>query len=101
MIKLLLLHDKTCTKVSILRRCKYFADERWHEGGAGGKSNLIFETNEKSDMLVSTNHCKKYKIQVTRLWGDENIKTAVVHPAAAAEGCEVELTKPSSLPQWL
>ena len=39
------------------------------------------------------------KIQVTRLWGDEIIKTAVVHPAAAAEGCEVELTKSSSLPQ--
>ena len=27
--------------------------------------------------------------QVTKLWGDENISTAVVHPVAAAEGCEV------------
>ena len=26
--------------------------------------------------------------QVTKLWGDENISTAVVHPVAAAEGCE-------------
>ena len=27
--------------------------------------------------------------QVTKLWGDKNISTAVVHPVAAAEGCEV------------
>ena len=27
--------------------------------------------------------------QVTKLWGDKNISTAVVHPLAAAEGCEV------------
>ena len=26
--------------------------------------------------------------QVTKLWGDKNISTAVVHPVAAAEGCE-------------
>jgi len=31
----------------------------------------------------------RVELEVTRLWGDEIIKTAVVHPAAAAEGCEV------------
>ena len=48
---------------------------------------------------VARNKIPNTEIQVTRLWGDEIIKTAVVHPAAAAEGCEVELTKSSSLPQ--
>ena len=38
---------------------------------------------------VARNKIPNTEIQVTRLWGDEIIKTAVVHPAAAAEGCEV------------
>jgi len=31
----------------------------------------------------------RVEVEVTKLWGDENIATAVVHPVAAAEGCEV------------
>ena len=37
----------------------------------------------------STYHSIISTAQVTKLWGDENISTAVVHPVAAAEGCEV------------
>ena len=35
--------------------------------------------------------------QVTKLWGDKNISTAVVHPVAAAEGCEVREKKLSRI----
>ena len=33
----------------------------------------------------------RVEVEVTKLWGDDDIVTAVVHPAAAAEGCEVEI----------
>ena len=34
----------------------------------------------------------RVEVEVTKLWGDEKgITTAVVHPTAAAEGCEVEI----------
>ena len=33
----------------------------------------------------------RVEVEVTKLWGDGDIVTAVVHPAAAAEGCEVEI----------
>ena len=33
----------------------------------------------------------RVEVEVTKLWGDDDIATAVVHPAAAAEGCEVEI----------
>ena len=32
----------------------------------------------------------RVEVEVTKLWDDGHIVTAVVHPAAAAEGCEVE-----------
>ena len=33
----------------------------------------------------------RVEVEVTKLWGEEDIVTAVVHPAKAAEGCEVEI----------
>ena len=32
----------------------------------------------------------RVEVEVTKLWADGDIVSAVVHPAAAAEGCEVE-----------
>ena len=32
----------------------------------------------------------RVEVEVTRLWGEEGITTAVVHPTTIAEGCEVE-----------
>ena len=33
----------------------------------------------------------RVEVEVTRLWGEEEINTAVVHPSTAAEGCEVKI----------
>ena len=33
----------------------------------------------------------RVEVEVTKLWGEEDIVTAVVHPTTAAEGCEVEI----------
>ena len=33
----------------------------------------------------------RVEVEVTRLWGEEQINTAVVHPSTAAEGCEVKI----------
>ena len=32
----------------------------------------------------------RVEVEVSKLWADGDIVTAVVHPNAAAEGCEVE-----------
>ena len=33
----------------------------------------------------------RVEVEVTKLWGEDEITTAVVHPANAAEGCEVQI----------
>ena len=33
----------------------------------------------------------RVEVEVTKLWGDDEIASAVVHPETAAEGCEVRI----------